>query len=1472
MEESIKISKKLPELESMQYQALRDLGVEHVQNLSGKIWTDYNSHDPGVTILEVLSYAITDLGHRVNQDIRNIIAQDPSDPDKKDIQNFFTAAKILPNKALTIRDIRKIIMDVSVSDSSDDGCSFVGVKNAWVSVSPENEFPVHAHTVESILSYDPHPLHPGKPPLEIKPLYNVLLEFEKCDAYGDLNENELDGQMTVTGAVDDKLNGLVIKVEVEFPRWDEEGVDWNDPDSIRKSVQNINVQFFRKPRRYTFDYKVDNNKYVVLSGLKPGAPDPEEVLGMDMISDNLNAYIYNGPDSLIARYQAKVFKIFRILKAVKAKLHANRNLCEDFFKFNALKIEEIALCTDIELELEADVEEVQAQIYYHIGRFLSPTVPYYSLDEMLEMDIPVEKIYEGPLLEHGFLLDEDVDAADRRDVIHVSDLIQIIMDVEGVVAVKKIEIANLPQDNDDGIPSKSVKWCLDLAFEYNYIPRLSVTDSKITYYKDQLPYQADQTVVDTLVAELESGEQSQKIENPVLDLKVPRGNYLQLEEYTSIQEDFPLVYGIGDEGLPASAPVKQKAQVKQLKGFLMFFDQLLANYMSQLAHVKDLFSMNAEKDEDGNYVIGRTYFTQVLKDIVPESDGLYTDPDHHPETLAELAEDQHLFFERRNKFLNHLMARFSEQFTDYALMTYRLAGVDADRDLIQDKLTFLNAYPEISAARGTAFNYMDRCHIWHIDNKSGLEKRGALMVGVDERKASDLSFSAPFDIIAVGDQFRFEIGSAPYILQSPDGILFDTTDEAALAIEDVITHGQYVTNFVVKEEGPGAFSFALYCNEVLSAISKKVNYASEELAGQAITQLHADLANEIFFNPESNRNNLAAPVDNYFEVDIAVDMVPTIPEYTISYKLHSEAYSTDPGDVIMTGEQTGDGEEGMTLLEMENLAQERAVDFIWDVVANGDDPDQYSFLPDEAPFTSPYEFVLTSRLGGELGRSTAFDFNIPVADAFNALTTKQVSITGADTNNGDYTFTGATADGPYVELTMTAPMPAAGSDGELAYTDSLSFTADKPGNAFILSGDYTPILHDVADVLIMGSGFNNGLFNIRKVSLVSGDTVIEVKEELASTNSDGTLSFTKSFPVHLISGNKVTVLGGLDTKAVNDTVAFFKTKFYSNEGFHLVEHLLLRPRVNGWYFVPADEDTLASGLADKGLIFFERKLDIKSSVKSSKIFRVEGDWTAEIYAGLLVAVSGTHANDDTYTVNTATYDVGDDVTEIKVVQAFPETTTEPQGIVSYHVSSPVQAVITANRDVIVAGEIPVDAETVVHLTGSTDQRNDGTYKVESSEIQGGSTHIILASIESLVQDRLLPVNLDPDCIYCQLENPYTYIASVIMPYWQGRFRNADFRKFFERKIRLEAPAHIFLNICWVSNAHMSEFEEMYKRWLLEISKEDRDHVQLSIALSNLIDILTRLRNVYPVGHLHDCEEDNTTENSIILNNSILGNA
>ena len=53
---------------------LRREGIGHIEQTGSDEWTDYNTHDPGISILEALAYAITELAYRTGFPIEDILA------------------------------------------------------------------------------------------------------------------------------------------------------------------------------------------------------------------------------------------------------------------------------------------------------------------------------------------------------------------------------------------------------------------------------------------------------------------------------------------------------------------------------------------------------------------------------------------------------------------------------------------------------------------------------------------------------------------------------------------------------------------------------------------------------------------------------------------------------------------------------------------------------------------------------------------------------------------------------------------------------------------------------------------------------------------------------------------------------------------------------------------------------------------------------------------------------------------------------------------------------------------------------------------------------------------------------------------------------------------------------------------------------------------------------------------------------
>ena len=68
------ILKNKPLKKTMDYDFLRSKGIEFITELSGRLWTDHNSHDPGITFMEMICYALTDLSYRTNFPVKDLMA------------------------------------------------------------------------------------------------------------------------------------------------------------------------------------------------------------------------------------------------------------------------------------------------------------------------------------------------------------------------------------------------------------------------------------------------------------------------------------------------------------------------------------------------------------------------------------------------------------------------------------------------------------------------------------------------------------------------------------------------------------------------------------------------------------------------------------------------------------------------------------------------------------------------------------------------------------------------------------------------------------------------------------------------------------------------------------------------------------------------------------------------------------------------------------------------------------------------------------------------------------------------------------------------------------------------------------------------------------------------------------------------------------------------------------------------------
>jgi hypothetical protein len=126
-----------------------------------------------------------------------------------------------------------------------------------------------------------------------------------------------------------------------------------------------------------------------------------------------------------------------------------------------------------------------------------------------------------------------------------------------------------------------------------------------------------------------------------------------------------------------------------------------------------------------------------------------------------------------------------------------------------------------------------------------------------------------------------------------------------------------------------------------------------------------------------------------------------------------------------------------------------------------------------------------------------------------------------------------------------------------------------------------------------------------------------------------------------------------------------------------------------------------------------------------------------------------------------------------------------------------------------------------------------------------------------------------------VEDPYSMYITIAVPGWLNISGNLEFRKFVEKIIRMEIPAHIAAKICWLNPYQMYTLETKYANFLQVLSKEpfpEKDPVweqKHRDALIELVKVFSTLRSIYPPTQLYSGISRKLV-NSTILNYSILG--
>lgn len=715
MSEPVTISSAPPARVAMNYSALREGGMELIRRWASASWTDHNIHDPGITILEACSYAMTELGLRVQQDVGDLLRSGESNR-SADLE---PAHRVLPVGPVNPQDLRRVLLDHPL------------VSDAQIFLPADGEVPFY-----EVVGGDPPLTYiPGTSRIQLGGLYEVLVEL----ADRELNSNTYSFTVTVPPG------GQNYDVDLSLPFWDEpEAAPFRQGAVVNTAAMVLDggVAWHALPESQSYFGKIDvgytgpAGHVVTWALLRITTVLPQPGLVLTGILNAASAAVASTAPAV--QFADRVRRAAAAVNQLETYLAGWRNLGEQAVRIGVARVQEIAVRARIEVTGGIDMEQLLAGIFADLDQMLSPRVRFESLSTRRSTQPDSDRIYDGPLLGNGFLSTDALAAADAS-VLFLSDVQRLIMrrrsaagsDVvtqenpvgRDIVAVTDLALTNFV--NNRPITSDAED-CLKLVEIQRYRPRLSIAKSRLVLVRNDAEVAYDIGRVERLFADmLQKVDQGSRTTDPSSEWPVKRGDLLPVEDYTPLQEELPATYGVGRSVLPDSAGLARHAAVRQLQGYLLLFEQILADVTTQLGNINRFFSGDADEDT--------TYFTRPPFDLpgVPSLlrrfplGGNWTafvgDP-NNPVTRAlhDAAETRTEVLDRRNRMLDHLLARQGEDMVAFGQELHRWAQLElaavnqpaaqqtasiaarhdaANARLIQIKAALLRDAPELNAFR-----------------------------------------------------------------------------------------------------------------------------------------------------------------------------------------------------------------------------------------------------------------------------------------------------------------------------------------------------------------------------------------------------------------------------------------------------------------------------------------------------------------------------------------------------------------------------------------------------------------------------------------------------------------------------------------------------------------------------------------------------------------------------------------------------
>jgi len=410
------------------------------------------------------------------------------------------------------------------------------------------------------------------------------------------------------------------------------------------------------------------------------------------------------------------------IAAAREAFHAQRNLGEDLdLVVTCVRDVACELHAQIEIDGPRDAADVLAEVYDRCDRFIARAATCRSLDERRRAGASLEDIYTGPALKHGFI-DDLPEGQDGTQRLFLSDLAAVVQAVPGVALARLSELRPANDVASNGsVAWRGDGWALRLAMPTDGAPAtIAVTrrGNRVAVTPDDLRRKLD----DLRAAGRSNRARQQADQAGRAAAALPRGQHRDLQRYHSVQRLLPAIYGVGRHGVSRSAPPQARARAQQLQAYLLMMEQVIAQGLAQVQHLRELFSVNGGSRQ--------TLWSQMIgPDSVPGVERLLLAPAAQVEQAMYPPFDRSA--RRKSRALDHLLALYGETCAQSSMRQFcgHHSPHELESLLLENKAAWLRDVVGLTRDRAAGFD-LGR-DAWDTpDNGSGLQRRVALLLGL----------------------------------------------------------------------------------------------------------------------------------------------------------------------------------------------------------------------------------------------------------------------------------------------------------------------------------------------------------------------------------------------------------------------------------------------------------------------------------------------------------------------------------------------------------------------------------------------------------------------------------------------------------------------------------------------------------------------------------------------------------------------